>query len=618
MNLGVIGNCGYQALIDDRARVRWLCWPRFDSSFVFGSLLDAGKGGEMAIEPARDGFESTQRYERNTNILVTRFRAADAAFEVIDFAPRFQQFERYFKPRMLVRIVRRLAGSPMIRARCRPVYDYGRLEPRRYLASNHIQWELPQASLRLTSNVPLTYIDEERSFLLDTDAYLVLTWGEPLEAPIEETCESFLERTRRYWERWVKHTALPGCFQTEVVRSALALKLHQFEDTGAITAATTTSLPEFPGSGRTWDYRHCWLRDAYFTLHAMRRINHFEETEAFVSFLKNIAESSPERLQPVYGIGGESQLREQELDHLGGYCGNGPVRIGNAAYRQEQNDVYGEMLSVLAPLFLDVRFEELRAARTRALIGRLLERVAETMERPDAGLWEIRDEPKVHTFSLLMQWWGAHVAAHIGARIGDGELEGRARGLAERARGIIERQCWRPALGYYADSTSSDNADAALFMMVNLGFSRAEPDRAASHVERLAERLRARRALFHRYVHDDGIGATHAAFTVCGFWYAEALARLGRREEAERHVADLCLHANALGLFSEDVDPQTGVQWGNFPQTYSHVGLINAAFAIRAAPEDLTEPLWVPPSPSPASSRHGSGSPAPEEGPGTA
>jgi len=586
VDLALIGNCAYQALIDDEASVRWLCWPRFDTSFVFGSLLDEDKGGAMTCTPVEPGYQRHQEYVGLTNILRTTFERDGDAFEVIDFAPRFQLFERYFKPTMLVRIVRPLRGTPRIRVTCRPTYDYGRQTLTRHLASNHIQWHLPEG-LRLTTRIPLSYIDEERPFLLDREQCMVLTWGEPLEAPLAETCRSYLERTRRYWEIWGKHINIPGTYEREVIRSALVLKLHQFEETGAITAAATTSLPEYPGSGRNWDYRYCWLRDAYFTLHAMRRLNHYEEAEAFVGYLANIAENASENLQPVYGVTGEAVLTEETLDHLAGYQGSGPVRIGNAAYGQVQHDVYGEMLAVLAPMFLDIRYESKRSPHHLELVRGLVSRIAATLETPDAGLWEIRDEPKVHTFSLLMHWVGARSAALIGERVGDEALANQGRSLAERARRLIDEQCWNAEGGYFADSTSTQHADAALMMMVNLGFLDPTAERTRSHVRKLAERLNAGPGLLHRYVHHDGIGQTHAAFAVCGFWHAEALARIGDCDEGHEVLRALIGHRNHVGLLSEDIDPTTGGQLGNFPQTYSHVGLIHAAFALDPTPPRL-------------------------------
>jgi GH15 family glucan-1,4-alpha-glucosidase len=582
VNLALIGNCAYQALIDERARVQWLCWPRFDSSFVFGGLLDGDRGGEFSITPIDEEFTTEQTYLPNTNIVRTHFHSPRGEFEVIDFAPRFIQFERSFKPTMLVRRIRRLGGNPTISVRCRPVYEHGQLEPRLFVASNHIQWLLPGAQLRLTSNASLTYISEGRPFALERDLYLVMTWGAPLEAPLAETCESFLGRTRRYWETWVKHATIPEDYQEEVIRSALALKLHQFEDTGAITAASTTSIPEYPGSGRNWDYRYCWLRDTCFTIGALRRLGHFEELEHFVSYLHNIAESSPDRLQPVYGISGESDLTERILPHLDGYQGSGPVRVGNGAYTQMQHDVYGEMVAAIAPMFLDVRFRDRAGERSTALLHSLLHRIDEHMEAPDSGLWEKRQTPRIHTFSVLMHWTGAIAAMHVGQRCNDPALARRAEELADRAREIIEHRCWRPKLGFYAESPEGEDADASLMMMINLGFLTPGHPNAASHVLELANTLsaRGRDHLLYRYLHHDGIGETHATFTVCGFWYAEALARLERTSEARRVFEALLGHANHVGLLAEDIDPTDGRQWGNFPQTYSHVGLINAAFAI--------------------------------------
>jgi GH15 family glucan-1,4-alpha-glucosidase len=586
LKLALIGNCAYQALVDDHARIVWLCWPRFDSSFVFGALLDEERGGQFSVEPAESSFSIKQEYLENTNVLRTVFDTEHGSFEVIDFAPRFKQYERSFKPTMLMRRIRRLTGSPRVRVVCNPVYDYAKVTPNSYLASNHIEWSIPSARLRLTTNVPLTYVSESRPFVLENDAFLCLTWGAPLEAPLQETWFNFYERTVAYWQRWVKHTQLPGRFQREVVRSALALKLHQYEDTGAITAASTTSLPEEHGAGRNWDYRYCWLRDSYFTLRAMHRIGHFDEMEGFVQFLKNVAEVSPEQLQPVYAISGEAELHEEELPHLKGYLGNQPVRAGNAAHFQVQNDVYGEMLGAIAPLFTDIRFGHDDPGGSR-LVTRLLDRVESTLVTPDAGIWEYRGAARVHTFSLLMHWFGARVAEHIGRSLGDATLSERAAALSLRARDLIEGQCYRPDLGRYGDSTTTENPDASLLMMVNLGYLGANDPRAESHVRSIAAELTAREHLMHRYRHQDDFGQSKSTFTVCGFWYAEALARLGYKDEAEDVCRSILEHVNHVGLFSEDLDPDTGEQLGNFPQTYSHVGLINAAFAICPVPEDV-------------------------------
>ena len=285
-----------------------MCWPRPDSSFVVGPLLDREQGGVFSVEGV-DATEIEQAYLDNTNVLRTVFRADDGVFELIDFAPRFNLYDRFFKPSMLIRIMRPLSGEPRARVRCRPTYEYGLQEIGRWRASNHIAFTGFPTPVRLTTNVPLTYVEDERPFLLEHDRHLVITWGEPLEAGLEETAERFLERTLDYWRRWVKGTRVPRDYQREVVRSALALKLHQYEDTGALLAATTTSLPEHPGSGRTWDYRFCWLRDAYFTLNALERLGHSEEMEHFLEYLRNLAEENEGVLQPAYRLNGDSEAK---------------------------------------------------------------------------------------------------------------------------------------------------------------------------------------------------------------------------------------------------------------------------------------------------------------------
>ncbi len=588
MKHALIGNCSFQALVDNSAKIDWLCWPRFDSSPVFGGLLDEQRGGFFAIQPGNPGWTSRQEYMPNTNIVRTTFTSNRGVFDVVDFAPRFRQYERHFKPNMLFRRLRRVSGEPLVRVQCRPTYDYGRIVPAARMASNHLNYDIPGENLRLTTNMPLNYVVEERVFLLEDEVWLVLAWGEPFEAPLKETAQSFYLRTKNYWERWVKHTTVPGRFQKEVVRSALALKLHMYQDTGAITAATTTSLPEWPGSGRNWDYRYCWLRDAFFTLRAMRRIGHVDELEAFVNFIKNTA-SVHDRLQPVYGITGEAQITERVLEHLSGFGGSGPVRAGNDAYKQVQYDVYGEAIAVISPFFLDFRFESHLTENARALLKRLLRRVDEVMSLPDAGIWEIRDDNRVHTFSLLFHWVGSKIAARIGQALADDEVRTTALEIAQRAEQLIER-AWDEQRGFYADSLASSNEDAAMLMMINLGYLRPESPRAERHLRCLAGRLQVNDHLMHRYLHHDGIGEDHGAtFTVCGFWYVEALARLGHIEEATEVFEKMLAYSNHVGLFSEDIDPKTGTQLGNFPQTYSHVGVINSAFAISPLPVDLGE-----------------------------
>jgi GH15 family glucan-1,4-alpha-glucosidase len=577
--LGIIGNCSYSALVRDGS-VEWMCWPRPDSSFVFGALLDREKGGYFTVEGI--GAESvTQAYIENTNVMRTMFSGPEGDFELYDFAPRFLLFDRYFKPPMLIRVLRPLSGEPRAVVRCKPVYDYGLLAPTSWAASNHIEYRGFPAPMRLTTNVPLAYIEDERPFLLERDRHMVLTWGQPLEAGLEDTAERFLERTLDYWRRWVKDTRVPRDYQGEVIRSALVLKLHQYEDTGALLAATTTSLPEYPGSGRNWDYRYCWLRDAYFTLNALERLGHSEEMERFLEYLRNLAEEEQGVLKPVYRINGSSDAPESELAHLSGFKGEQPIRVGNQAFEHVQNDVYGEMVLAVSRLFLDIRFVGSVPPMTAlGTVGGLLEQIEAKLDEPDAGPWEFRERWRLHGFTVLMHWAGARRAIEVAEALGDDVLAARARELAERAAAVLWSEIWNGEVGALTQVAGGRELDAGSLLAVHLGFLEPEDPRAVSHVDAIRQSLSVNGGLLRRYSTRDDFGEMEAAFTVCSFWLVEALTLLGRTDEARELFERLLSLHNGLGLYSEDILPETLEQSGNFPQTYSHVGLINAAFRL--------------------------------------
>ena len=577
---GLIGNCQFAALAGAGGAVEWLCWPRFDSSFVFGSLLDGSSGGEFKI-CSPHGVNGAQRYVSNTNVLVTHMVAPDGEFEIVDFAPRFRQFERSYRPTMLIRIVRPVRGNPKIVVTCRPVYEYGNKKLTPVVGSNHIEFQGAPQPIRLTTDVPLTHVLEERTFVLNRSMYFVLTWGAPLEAPLPETCEQFLGRTIAYWQRWVKHCHLPDFFQRETIRSALVLKLHQFEDTGAIVASTTTSIPEAPGSERNWDYRYCWIRDACFTVRALGRLSHFEELEGLENYLRNILANSKNRLQPVYGISGEQNLDEQILQQLQGYQKHGPVRVGNQAFEHKQFDVYGEMLLSLAPLYTDVRFGDQRL--NLEAINSLLNGIEMTLGEPDAGIWELRGKQQVHTFTQLMHWAGARQAKHMARLMKEDSLEKYADALERRAAMIITDRCRDLKSGRFTQAENVEETDAALLMLINLGFLKPSDPAAADLCKEIEEKLHLGKKLIRRYAHPDDFGKPQVAFVVCTFWLAEAFARIGDKEAAVELIEAVLSCSNSLGLLSEDIDVNSGAMWGNYPQTYSHVGLLNAAFALGEA-----------------------------------
>jgi GH15 family glucan-1,4-alpha-glucosidase len=576
-NMGVIGNCSYLAYIDLRADVRWMCMPKFDSSFLFGSLLDEENGGHFGIRPTGEDYRVRQFYIANTNVLCTEFTCRDGRFVVRDFAPRIRIYERQFRPLMLVRKVELLEGEPAITVSCQPRGDYGKVVPDAVIGSNHIRYLNLDQQVRLTTDIPLTYILKEKSFVLDQDRYLVLTYGEPLEAPLKATAEEFLRKTTEDWQTWVKSSYLPDLYQEEIIRSALVLKLHQFEDTGGIIASGSTSLPEFHDSTRNWDYRYCWFRDSHYTLRAFNQIGHFEELEKYFDFLYNILHNATDALQPLYSIAGETKLYEVTLD-LPGYLGNHPVRIGNKAYIQSQHDVYGQLLVSLLPLYTDKRLVFGRRNSYHKIIPWLLDQIGRTLSLPDAGPWEFRKEVQLHTYTLLFHWAGAKAALKIAGRFGDVPMMNKARQLSTAAGELIEK-AYDPARKLYTQAIGSANLDASTLTMITMDYLDHRSEKARDHIAALEKELLTDKGLFYRYKHYDDFGFPESTFLVCAFWYVDALACVGRIDDAIRHLDQLLTFANHLGIFSEDATPD-GSQWGNFPQTYPHVGLINAACRI--------------------------------------
>jgi GH15 family glucan-1,4-alpha-glucosidase len=574
--MGIVGNCSYLAYINDRGTVNWLCWPRFDSSFVFGRLLDEQRGGEFTVIPEGD-FVSRQYYMANTNILCTEFECADGKFRVIDCAPRFNQYERVFRPLMLIRKIELLAGMPVIRVKCDPTLNYGAARPTRVDASNHMLFQGYPTQLRLTTDVSLSHIADEKPFVLTQSRYLVLTYGEPLEAPLKSTADDFIDKTFRYWQGWIKGTYVPDIYQEVVIRSALVLKLHQYEDTGGIIASGTTSLPEHNNSNRTWDYRYCWFRDSYYTLKAFNELGHFEELEMYFQYIEDVLMRDKDRMQPLYSITCEKELHEHHLD-LSGYLGNQPVRVGNDAYRQTQNDVYGQVLVGLLPLFVDRRLSFSGRSSYKPLADRLLTWIERTMDEPDAGLWEFRNVRQVHTYTLLFHWAGAKAAAKLGRHVGDAALNERAERIAIMAQTRIE-QCYDPKQKVYTQAVGAEYLDASTLKMITMNYLDPSSEKARQHLAALEGSLKTDQGLFYRYVHQDDFGKPQATILICAFWYADALACVGRVDDARRTLDNILSFANSLHIFSEDVGLD-GSQWGNYPQTYSHVGLINAVFRI--------------------------------------
>jgi GH15 family glucan-1,4-alpha-glucosidase len=586
-NLGIIGNCSFLAYVDTEASVKWMCMPRFDSSFVFGSLLDKKKGGNFQVASLDEVVGRYQYYLENTNILCTEVSTEKGKFRVTDVAPRYMQFDRYYRPLMLIRKIEVLRGQPHILVSCNPVYDYGETVPVQHSSSNHIQYSAPGAEMRLTTDIPISYILTGSSFVLTETHYMVFTFGSPLEAPLVSTCEDFLEKTKNYWTGWVKATYVPAFQQDFIIRSALALKLHQYEDTGGIIASGTMSLPEFNKSTRNWDYRYCWMRDAYYTLMAFNSMGHFDELEKYFRYIENIIHKETHRIQPLYSILGEKEITESELPLEGYLEVNKPVRKGNAAYTHIQNDVYGQVLASMLPLYVDKRLVN-RRGLNKGLIYRLLRLIAATMDEPDAGIWEFRTKSQFHCYTYLFHWVGAKAAYKIAVEYEDRELMSMATDLAVKAAERIEK-CYNPDLKAYTQSFGSLYMDASCLKLITMNYLDPKSEKARLHLKAIEDKLVTEEGLVYRYIHEDDFGKPDAAFLICSFWYVDALACVGRLAEAQGIFEKLIRRTtNHLYLLSEDIG-KDGSQWGNFPQTYSHVGLMSAAYRIA---RKLDKPIF--------------------------
>ncbi|MBY0471536.1 glycoside hydrolase family 15 protein [bacterium] len=581
LDYALIGNCQSSALIDKQGCIVWACLPRFDSEAVFASLLGDEKAGIWSILPENGDYETKQRYLQNTNVVRTEFHLKNGdRFDLIDFMPRFQERDEYYRSPQIIRIIRPVKGNPRIKVRFQPRFNYGNVTPDVASTSEGIVYRNDSTRIYLKTDVPSTYILENQTFELSGDRYFVLSHGEPFGHALRFGCEEFFERTTAYWRTWVKHCSIPFEYQDAVIRSALALKLHIFEDTGAIIAATTTSIPESPDGGRTWDYRYCWLRDAYFVINVLNRLGHFEEMERFIQYLHNIAVTEPgAELQPVYGIGGERELHERELPWLKGFKGIGPVRVGNAAYAHAQYDVYGEMVLAVTPLFFDTRLDRIDHQRAFENVRRLVDQATAAFDKPDSGIWEFRSEQKHYVFSKLMCWAAVDRGIKIATKLGVQNEYGRWAEIRDRMRDHIENQGWNEELGFYTQAIKGVNPDASNLLMSAVNFHSGKDEKFRRTVERY-EKLLMNDGYLFRYKNKDDFGVPKHAFTICTFWLIDALASMGRNQEAKDVFARVLSRSNHVGLLSEDVDPIGGELWGNFPQAYSHVGVINSAFLL--------------------------------------
>lgn len=598
LNVGMIGNCSFAALVDDRARLVWCCLPRFDSDAVFSALLNGrpfGKGGGEIAEPEDgvmsvllDQFQSSeQRYIDKTAVLETVLKGADGSVLVTDFAPRFSTRGRAFRPRTLVRRITRLSGSPRIRLRVKPTFSYGSVKPQISRGSNHIRFVGPDQTLRLTTDAAVDYVLDETLFNVTEPINLILGPDETLSGGVGETAQEFETRTRDYWTGWCRRLAVPMEWQDAVIRSAITLKMCAYEETGAIIAAATTSLPEAPNSGRNWDYRFCWVRDAFFVVRALNSLAAVRTMEHYFNWMMNvIANADGGHIQPVFGIGLETELTERQIETLSGYRGMGPVRVGNQAHEHFQYDAYGNVVLGAAQAFVDQRIARQAGLTDFKRLEQMGDQAYRYYNQPDAGMWELRSRSRVHTSSSLMCWAACDRLGKIATHLG---LQDRARHWHQRAEEIrseILKRAWSDKRRAFVESFEGEALDASVLLMAEVGFIDPMDERFVATVDRISEVL-GDGPHVRRYEAADDFGLPETAFNVCAFWRIDAMARIGRQDEAREHFEALLALRNPVGLMSEDTHAATGELWGNIPQTYSMVGIINSAMRLSKPWESM-------------------------------
>ena len=583
LDLAPIGNCSVSALIDRMGRYVWACAPRFDSDPVFSCLLSNSDPGSpesrglWAVDLI-DFAEAKQSYLRNTAVLRTELIDKNGgSLEILDFAPRFPQYGRTYRPTAFIRIIRPLSGAPNIRIRLKPMADYGARLAERTSGSNHIRFLCSEINLRLTTNCPVSHIFDERVFRLEQDLALFLGPDEGLDGEVMSTCTHMMGDTGASWREWVRTLSVPLEWQEAVIRAAIALKLCAYEETGAIVAAMTTSIPEAPFSGRNWDYRYCWLRDAYYVVQALNRLGAADMLENYLRYLRNLIDQARGgHIQPVYGIGLEPAIGERTIVALPGFRGMGPVRAGNQAYEHLQHDVYGQIVLSAAQAFFDERLLRPATVEDFKALERVGERAFLMHDQPDAGLWEFRTRAAVHTYSSVMCWAACDRLGNIAQAL---QLEERAQFWRERAqivRDRINKDAWNEDLGRFAATFGGDELDASLLQLLDLRFVSPSDPRHQATFAAIEKGLRNGQYLM-RYAEPDDFGKPETAFNICTFWFIEALQLSGRTAEARDLFEEMLSRRTNAGLLSEDISIADGWLWGNYPQTYSLVGLINCA-----------------------------------------
>lgn len=579
LNYGIIGNCKSSALINEDSSIEWCCLPQFDSPSVFGKILDQKKGGSFQIL-CDNSYSITQKYVDNTCILMTKFDNGSDAFELLDYMPRFQKENGvYYAPPEICRILKLVKGSPKLKVLYDPrlVYSIGRTnnyEKNDFIVS--VVNEERYDTLYLYTDLNKKNILECSEISLDRDYFLAISYNEKINPPSLDHINLELERTKVYWLNWCFKTPTYKNYNSQILRSAMTLKLLTFEKTGAVLAAATTSLPETIGEVRNWDYRFCWIRDASMVIKVITKLGHVKIVKKFIDFILDIIPDKNEKLQIMYGINGEKMLTEETLDHLSGYKNSRPVRVGNAAFIQKQNDIYGILVDAIHYQIEKYIDENDKHEELWSIVKNIVWVVDNNWKMPDKGIWEFRQEDQHFTFSKLLCWVAVDRAIKISELIQGGKSAKKWKSLRSEIYNDIIENAWSDEKQAFTQSYGAEHLDASVLLMEPYGFIDAKDTRYVKTVKAI-ERELSHEGLLFRYKNVDDFGTPSSSFTVCTFWFINSLYKIGEKEKSKLMFDKLLSYSNHLGLFSEDIDFKSKRLLGNFPQAYSHLALIDTA-----------------------------------------
>ena len=581
LNYGIIGNGASGALISKDGSVDWLCLPHFASPSIFAKILDSN-AGSLGIA-VHENVSIKQSYLENTNILKTHFETDEWAFEILDFMPRYQKVTgSYYYPPELTRIIKPLRGTPEFEVQYNPRLEYSKDDTVTHHKGSYLisilENEEQYDALYFYSNIPFDSIINHETITLSSTAFITISYNEKLDQTDLEKAWYDFDLTKAYWLNWVQRTKEFDHYNSEIRRSALTLKLLSYDKTGAIIAALTTSLPETIGEVRNWDYRFCWIRDSSMVIKILSQLGHRKIVRRFIDYIIDLIPEKDEKLQIMYGIHSEQILTEETLEHLSGYHNSKPVRIGNDAYHQKQNDIYGILMDAIHVELEQFSNDFERKEELWEVVKNIVWIVSHNWEKPDKGIWEFRGEDKHFTFSKVLCWVALDRAIKIAQLLNKNKPKWYK--VRDQIKEQIEEKAWNDEVHAYTQYYGSTALDASVLLMEQYGFIDPNDPRFVATVKS-TERELLKDGLMYRYKNEDDFGEPSSSFTICTFWFIRSLIKIGEVEQAKKYFDQLLTYSNHLGLFSEDIDFKTKRLLGNFPQAYSHLALIDTAIQFN-------------------------------------